>query len=177
MQSTNRRGATAWFFAVIALGAGLSLGAGGCGTSAADICDLLCACQGCNEQERDQCLADGESAVADADSQGCTSEYDEYLACVEREAECKDGEEFRWDGCDIEEDALALCGGGDACGQAATKLCVECNFSCTDPDPSLCNGQYECQSKCISAATCEEIATQPQGSAYSLCLQACQSVP
>jgi hypothetical protein len=173
MKSTNRRRAVAWFLTLSALGLGLSLGAGGCGTSASDICDLLCACQGCSEKERDQCLADGESAIADADNQGCSSEYSDYLACVEREAECRNGQEFRWDGCDVEKGALAKCDGGDACRQAATKLCNECNFSCTDPDPSLCNGQYECQSKCIAAATCEEIASQPPDSAYSLCLQGC----
>jgi len=173
MKSTNRRGAVAWLFASSALALSLSLGAGGCGTSASDICDLYCACEGCSEKERDQCLAEGESAVDDADSQGCSSEYADYLACVESESECRNGQEFRWDGCDIEEKALALCGGGDACTQAATKLCNECNFSCTEPDPAQCNGQFECKSKCMTAATCEEIATQPPDSAYSLCLQKC----
>jgi hypothetical protein len=172
-RASGRRGALAWVGASSALAALIAIGVGGCGTSASDLCDVICACEGCNEEERDACISKGESAVTDADDKGCRDEYVNYLACVEAEAECTEADKFTFDGCDIEEDALATCGGGNACKAAATKLCDECNFSCSDPDPSQCNGQYECLSKCMLSATCEEIASQTPGSAYASCVQGC----
>lgn len=174
--STGRRGSLARFSAWLLLSAsGLVFfgSAGGCGVSASDICDLKCDCEGCNAAEREDCLADVEATVDLAETKGCSDQYQDWLACVESEAECRDGETFAWDGCDIEEDALRECGGGDPCSAAAKKLCDECNFVCSEPDPDKCTGYYECQSKCIVNATCTDIASPAPGGSYESCLAGC----
>ncbi|MRG96492.1 hypothetical protein [Polyangium spumosum] len=182
MDAWNRRGASGRPSPLTRLGAWLALGvglatfagsAGGCGPSAADICDLKCACEGCNEAERDDCIADVNDTVAQAESRGCADPYDAWLVCVESEAECRDGETFTFDGCDIEEDALAACGGGNQCSAAAKKLCDECNFVCAEPDPDKCTGRYACESACIVNATCEEIASKTPGGTFDTCMQGC----
>ncbi len=182
MVGMNRRGSAGRPSLPARMGAWLVLGvgftffagaAGGCGPAASDICDLKCECEGCSEAERDDCIADIEATVTLAESKGCSDQYSAWLVCVESEAECRSGEEFTWDGCDIEEDALAECGGGDPCSAAAKKLCNECNFVCTEPDPDKCTGQYACESQCIVNATCEEIASPTPGGAYATCRMGC----
>jgi hypothetical protein len=160
-----------WLFAwsVIAFGTGVF--ASGCGVSADEICNVKCKCEGCSQEQRDDCESDVNATVNKAQDLGCSSEYANWLSCVEQEAECRNGETFAWDGCEIEEDALAACGGGDACSAAAKKLCDECKFSCSNPDPSACTGRNACLSACVVNATCEEIATSASG--YSSCVSAC----
>jgi hypothetical protein len=169
-----RRGALSFMAATALLSALGGLSVGGCGTAPEDICDLYCECQGCNAKERQKCLDDGEAAVADAEKRGCSSQYDDYLACVAREAECRNGNTFQFDGCDIEQEAIYACTGGNVCQQAAKRLCDQCKFSCANPDPASCTGSYECQSGCImKASSCEEIANPGPNSAYEKCLQGC----
>lgn len=160
-----------WLLAWSVIGLGSGVFASGCGVSADEICEVKCNCQGCSEEQRDDCVADVDATVAKAENLGCSTEYSTWLSCVEQEAECRNGDTFTWDGCEIEEDALAKCGGSDACAAAAKKLCNECNFSCTEPDPSACSGRNECLSACIVNATCEEIATSATN--YSTCVNAC----
>lgn len=167
----GKRNVFAWLAAWSAIALGLPVFASGCGVSAEDICELKCNCEGCSQEQRDDCVAGVESALTKADDLGCSTEYGNWLSCAEQEAECRDGKTFTFDGCDIEEDALAACGGGDECAAAAKKLCDECNFSCTDPDPSACTGRSQCLSACIAKATCEDIATS--GGAYATCISAC----
>lgn len=161
------------FLAWLALGFGLFSFAGGCSPSATDICDIKCNCEGCSDAEYDDCVADIEDTTKKAKDFGCSDQYADWLTCIDKEAECRNGDTFAWDGCEIEEDALSACGGGDACAAAAKKLCDECNFSCADPDPSTCTGTYECQSKCIVNATCTEIASPSPGTAYFDCITSC----
>lgn len=142
-----------WSF--LALGAGVF--ASGCGVSAEQICNVKCSCEGCNQAELDDCVSDVNATVQKAQNLGCSSQYADWLSCVEEEAECRNGDTFAWDGCDIEEDALSACGGYDACTQAAEKMCNECGVGCGDPPPSGCSGRTECLSKCTIAATCDEI--------------------
>ncbi|MDC0747736.1 hypothetical protein [Polyangium mundeleinium] len=182
MKTKNRQGVQRRPSPLARLGAWLALGvgfasfagsAGGCGPGASDICELKCACQGCTEAERDDCISDIESTVTLAESKGCSDKYDAWLVCVESEAECRDGETFAFDGCDIEEDALAECGGGNQCTAAAKKLCSECNFVCSDPDPDKCTGQFACESACIVNATCAEIASPTPGGTFDTCMKGC----
>jgi len=162
----------AWF----TLGVGLASfagSAGGCDPGASDICDLKCECEGCTEAERDACLADIDGTVTVAEEKGCSDQYNAWLVCVESEAECREGTKFAFDGCDIEEDALADCGGGNQCTAAAKKLCAECNFVCAEPDPDKCVGQYACESACIVNAPCTEIASPTPGGAFETCMNGC----
>jgi hypothetical protein len=161
----------AWLLTWSILGFGTGVFACGCGVSADEICNIKCNCEGCSQIERDDCVSDVNAAVEKAEDLECSTQYAEWLSCVEQEAECRDGQTFAWDGCDIEEDALAECGGGSACTAAAKKLCNECAFSCSDPDPSTCNERNACLSTCVVNATCEEIATS--SGAYANCVAAC----
>lgn len=171
--STKRASRLARLFAWVGLGLGLSAIAGACTPSAQDICDLRCNCEGCSDAQYDDCVADIEDTKAKAKDYGCSSQYGDWLSCIDKEAECRNGDKFAWDGCEIEEDALAECGGGDSCKAAAKKLCNECNFSCADPDPSSCTGTYECQSKCMLNASCSDIASPSPGTAYFDCISGC----
>lgn len=167
----SKRGVWAWLGAWSAMTLSMGTFASGCGVSSDEVCEIKCTCEGCSQEQRDDCISDVEATVEKAEGLGCSTQYTDWLNCVVQEAECRDGETFAWDGCDIEEDALAECGGGDACTAAAKKLCDECKFSCSDPDPATCTGRNECLSACIVNATCEEIATS--SSAYSSCVAAC----
>jgi len=163
------------FAAWIGLGVMLVLlGPFGCSVGAKEICNLKCDCEGCSEPEYDDCMSDVDATIVKAKGYGCEDQYSDWLSCVYHEAECRNGETFAWDGCDIEEDALAKCGGSDACNAAAKKLCDECNFSCSDPDPATCTGRYECLSKCVVSATCADVAAMSADSAYTQCVNACQ---
>ena len=160
-----------WLLASSIMALGTGVFAGGCSVSAEEICDIKCNCEGCSQEQHDDCVADVNATVTKAEGLGCSTQYSNWLSCVEQEAECRNGATFAWDGCEIEEDALNQCGGGDSCSAAAKKLCDECKFSCSDPDPSACNGRNECLSACVVNATCEEIATSAFD--YSTCVNAC----
>lgn len=153
------------------LGFGAGVFASGCSVSANEICNIKCNCQGCSQQEHDDCVGDVNSTVQKAEQLGCSSQYSDWLSCVEREAECRNGDTFAWDGCEIEEDALSACGGVDPCTAAAKKLCDECKFSCSDPDPSMCDGRNSCLSQCVVNTTCQDIATSSP--AFINCQNAC----
>lgn len=160
-----------WLLAISTLGFGAAVSASGCGVSPDEICNIKCNCEGCSQTQLDDCLSDVSSTVTKAEDLGCSSQYADWLSCVEQEAECRNGGTFAWDGCEIEEDALAECGGGDSCAAAAKKLCDECKFSCSDPDPAACSGRNACLSACVVNATCDEIITL--SGAYSTCVAAC----
>jgi hypothetical protein len=160
-----------WFWAFSVIGLSTGVFASGCSITSEQICTIKCDCEGCSQAQHDDCVGDVNATVQKADQIGCSTQYADWLSCVHDEAECRNGDTFAWDGCDIEEDALAKCGGSDACTAAAKKLCDECNFSCSTPDPSTCTGRNECLSKCIVGATCEEVATSATG--YSSCVNAC----
>ena len=160
-----------WLLAwsVLAFGAGVV--SSGCSVSADVICSVKCNCEGCSQAQRDDCVSDVNATVQKAADLGCSTQYQDWLNCVDEEAECRNGETFAWDGCEIEEDALAECGGGNPCTAAAKKLCNECGSACTDPDPTVCTGRTACLSQCVVDATCDEINS---GSGkYSSCTAAC----
>ena len=104
--STTRSGRLARLGAWLGIGLGLATFGGGCSPSAEDICDLKCNCEGCSDKQYDDCVADIEDTTAKAKEYGCEDEYGDWLGCIDKEAECRSGDEFAWDGCDIEEDAL-----------------------------------------------------------------------
>lgn len=160
-----------WLLAWSILGVGASFLGAGCSVSADEICNVKCSCEGCSQAEHDDCVADVNETVAKAEDLGCSAQYSDWLGCVEEEAECRNGDTFAWDGCEIEEDALAACGGGNNCTSAAKKLCDECMTSCSEPDSSGCTGRTACLSGCVLQATCDEIATT--SGAYSDCIAGC----
>jgi hypothetical protein len=101
--------------ACLALGAPALLT--GCGASVADYCEQLCDCEGCSDNELDECIDEGEDVQDDAEREGCDDQFDELISCLDDEAECR-GDDFDADGCESEEDNLDDClgpstGGGD----------------------------------------------------------------
>lgn len=160
-----------WILTWSFVGLGTSILAGGCSVSPDEICSLKCGCEGCSQVEQDDCIADVTETVAKAKDLGCSTQYADWLGCVEQEAECRNGDTFAWDGCEIEEDALAACSGENACTSAAKKLCDECMTSCSEPDASGCTGRTACLSECVVNATCDEIITS--SGKYAECIAAC----
>src|SRR5262245_9260989 len=78
---------------------------GGCGVSAASLCERVCECQGCSENERAECIDELEDAQRKADNEGCSDQYSALLSCFDSELECRDSE-VDVDGCDPEEKSL-----------------------------------------------------------------------
>jgi hypothetical protein len=98
--------ARTWFGALVALGVGL--GGAGCGGSIAAICEEMCDCEGCSEDELDECIDEGEDIERLADNEGCEDQFDEFVACTDDEAVCR-GDDFEADGCEQELDDLDDC--------------------------------------------------------------------
>lgn len=90
---------------------GLALGLAvlpGCGYDEADLCDDTCDCTGCSENEYEDCIDNGEDLARDVEFEGCEDFYDDYLACVGDEFECRGGQ-VDLDGCGNEFGRLFNC--------------------------------------------------------------------
>lgn len=87
----------------------LGLVSTGCGYSASDYCNDACDCEGCSDQELDECIDTFEDQYDDAVNEGCEEQADEYLSCLGDEAECRDGGNFDADGCEDEASTVAKC--------------------------------------------------------------------
>ncbi|MEJ7731038.1 MAG: hypothetical protein WKG00_17710 [Polyangiaceae bacterium] len=87
----------------------LALALAGCGYSAADYCQDFCDCNGCNDNELDDCIDNAEDSYDDAVDEGCEDQADEYLSCLGDEAVCRDGNRFDADGCEDEAVDVAKC--------------------------------------------------------------------
>ncbi len=172
-RNVSKRGSKlgTWLLTSLVLGFGGGVVASGCGVTSEEICNVKCNCEGCTEAQHEDCISDVDATVEKAANLGCSDQYADWLSCVETEAECRNGEEFAWDGCEIEEDALTACSGENACVQAADKICNECGGSCEQTDGSGCSGRTECVSRCVLAATCTEVTTQT--GAFASCMLQC----
>jgi hypothetical protein len=101
-----------WVSLSSVLAACLALGAPalltGCGASVADYCEQMCDCEGCSDNQLDDCIDEGEDVEDDAEREGCDDQFDELISCLDDEAECR-GDDFDADGCEEEEDDLDDC--------------------------------------------------------------------
>lgn len=89
---------------------GTTLVASSCGTSASSICNDLCDCSGCSEEQQSECVDTIEDAADLADDAGCGDQVDDLLDCYGSELECRDGEPDL-DGCESEAEAVDKCTG------------------------------------------------------------------
>jgi hypothetical protein len=80
----------------------------GCGSSAESLCDDICDCVGCSENEYDECVDEIDDVGRAAENEGCEDQYDDALACNQDEFRC-DGDRVDIDGCGSEERRLAEC--------------------------------------------------------------------
>jgi hypothetical protein len=89
---------------------GDSSGPAGLGTAASSgsLCERMCDCVGCSENELSECEDDIDDQVREAEDEGCGSESDAYVECLDDQLECRDAE-IDVDGCDAEERALSEC--------------------------------------------------------------------
>ncbi|WP_437680392.1 hypothetical protein [Sorangium sp. So ce131] len=85
----------------------------GCGSSISGLCEDKCDCTGdCSPDDEDDCIDNLEDAERAAVEEGCEDQFDEAIACVESEFECRGGD-VDIDGCSREGENLASCAGLD----------------------------------------------------------------
>ncbi|MBW2456414.1 MAG: hypothetical protein JRI68_17975 [Deltaproteobacteria bacterium] len=87
-----------------------SLGLGGCGTSFADLCEDICDCEGCTDDELEECIEEGEELEQDAEASGCGDEFEEWVECIDDGFVCEDGDVELEGDCDQLKDCTS---GGD----------------------------------------------------------------
>lgn len=56
--------------------------ASGCGGLTGDYCDAKCECEGCNDNQRDECSVQQDSRSDQAGVYDCGDYFDEYMECV-----------------------------------------------------------------------------------------------
>jgi hypothetical protein len=96
-------------FSVLVVALGLA-GSSACSYGPEDYCQDLCDCEGCSDEELDDCIDDAEDLYDAATDAGCEDLADEYLACLSDEVECR-GDDFDADGCEREyQDGLECIG-------------------------------------------------------------------
>jgi hypothetical protein len=137
------------------------LSAAGCGASASSICDAICDCQPCANDQYDDCVDDFEDAFQKAERQGCSDKADAYLQCLDTNLQCVD-ERVDVSSCDIEGNGFAACAKDvphfdSACGQGAQRL-QECLGALVDPSKVRdCTGSTRCTLNCYADASCEAL--------------------
>jgi len=99
--------AMALFLAGGAVVAGLS----GCGTSSGSLCNKVCDCTGCSENEKEECVDALDDTRKAAEDEGCSDQHGAYFACIDGELTCNDGT-IDADGCESEGKELGKCLGG-----------------------------------------------------------------
>ena len=94
--------------AVIAAFTLAASGVTACGGSIGGICDEICDCEGCSDSEYDDCVDEFEDVERNADREGCLDQYDDVIACIDEEIECRSGD-IDYDGCGPEQKDLNDC--------------------------------------------------------------------
>ena len=79
-----------------------------CAVTPSDICEAICDCTGCSDNELAACIDDLEDEQRLAEREGCDEEYDAVLSCFDDEIECR-GSGYDLDGCDGELEDLDKC--------------------------------------------------------------------
>jgi len=159
---------------ISALGAFGVVGAG-CESESGSYCGERCACQGCSQVERDDCVDDVEDADRLAEFDGCAEAYASYLDCYVNQGTCSSG---AWIAMDCSAKATAL---RDCSTRAARFIRTPCQDekgkfeSCglSGGGQPTCTPDAECVAYCSLAASCEELANPQNGSTYVDCVLAC----
>ncbi|EYF00672.1 hypothetical protein [Chondromyces apiculatus] len=74
----------------------LSFSVPACGGTAAEYCDLLCDCEGCNDDEYDECVVNTQASIDKAYEYDCIDEWDDVEACMLEKSDCR-GDNFETD--------------------------------------------------------------------------------
>ena len=62
-----------WLLASSVMVLGTGVLASGCGVSAEEICNIKCNCEGCSQEQHDDCVTDVNATVSRAEGFGCSS--------------------------------------------------------------------------------------------------------
>ena len=97
--------------ALLALALVAGTAATGCTSITTDYCDLRCDCEGCSDNQRDECFVEQEARADQADVYDCADLHDDYLQCVVDRPLCE-GADFRNPaGCEDAKDRRNSCEG------------------------------------------------------------------
>lgn len=187
---------TSWIIKSVLAGGfltGALLTAQGCGTSLASYCDKICACTGCSQSQKDDCVTQAEEMRKSADDKGCASDFDAAIGCLSK-AQCID-DALSLAGCESELEAFDKCDAGvvgqDACQRYADHLIAkyeDCGIviasastsssvqvTCTEADAKLLG----CYDACLPLVNCACLK-DPTGNTcaddqkqYNDCMTAC----
>jgi hypothetical protein len=93
-------------FGVLPLALALTPSAG-CVSDGAELCDLRCECEPCNDREEDECDISADELADAAEAYGCEAEYEKYITCAIGNNSCdEDDNDFEIDeDCIIEDQA------------------------------------------------------------------------
>ena len=160
--------------------------AGGCGPSPiATICEALCTCTPCTDNDRADC-SDSANAAQQQAQRACAAPFAAYLTCAEDNVRCRDPQALNTK-CIAEIAAMIRCDPalaviGSPCSAAAIKtaVCLDAP-TLTGNNPSTCSGPQACVAQCTIAAPCNQIkdvfSNPPSGTGQPLldCFTACSS--
>jgi len=86
-------------------------GVAGCSSITSDYCDLACDCEGCSDNQRDECGVEQDARSDQANVYDCADLHDDYLQCIVDNPFCE-GADFRNPpACDDAKDRLNSCEG------------------------------------------------------------------
>ena len=83
-----------------------------CGSGASQLCNDICACEGCSDKEAEDCQDAAQELDEDVAKEECTAELDAVFACIQENAECEDEDDYELDADDCEdefEDLIDCC--------------------------------------------------------------------
>ncbi len=160
-----------------------------CGTGADSFCDQVCACTGCSEAEKADCVDNFEDGQKVADEAGCSDQFDAAVSCAADELECSDSQ-ASVDGCTAEGEELGECAGKpiavgtNGCDAAIQRIVAKLESCGLDvgggeepgEQPECTTelaAQAACFDGCYSAASCEEINGQGDPDNLNDCLISC----
>jgi hypothetical protein len=80
---------------------------GACDSPSDEYCDAWCDCVGCDDAQRDACLAARDNDLSRAEEHGCTEQWENFVSCVADTYYCHEdelmhgceAEEIRWTSC------------------------------------------------------------------------------
>ncbi|NUO47731.1 MAG: hypothetical protein HOV80_02620 [Polyangiaceae bacterium] len=96
---------------------GFALVSQGCGSLEQDVCEQACDCEGCDEGDFNDCVDVLEDLKQDTSQEGCESDYQDLLSCLDSKMECDD-DEVDLDDCEDELEEVADCLEDDVLGVA-----------------------------------------------------------
>jgi hypothetical protein len=161
----SRFAACLWATAAI----GLTTQVSGCQSDEAELCELVCDCNGCSTSEAEDCADDLEDLREDAEGDGCDAEYDDFTSCAVDKFDCDD-EVADLGRCDDEVEDLFECL-DDPPTIAFVDPCNRAAEICGGPggEPAQCTGAALCASKCILGANSCDFTN----AALADCVSAC----